>query len=144
MPYLASAAKNRISHCSASVRPRPIAWPLTAAITGLASVHAGTGNPAALNPSPGVVKVCVPAPRSAPAQNAGGVPVSGRVMAVLILATDAMEPVGFLIGVGLAAVFPLAVPTVLFGALCVVVSGWTLLSVLRRPLPGPVGHQSAV
>ena len=81
---------------------------------------------------------------TAQADAAGGVPVSGRVMAVLILATDAMEPVGFLIGVGLAAVFPLAVPTVLFGALCVVVSGWTLLSVLRRPLPGPVGHQSAV
>ena len=52
-PYCASAAKNRMSHCRASVRPNPIAWPLTAAITGLDSVHAGTSMPAALNAGPG-------------------------------------------------------------------------------------------
>lgn len=54
----------------------PMAWPLTAAITGLPSVQAGTARPAALNSCPGSVKVPSPAPRSAPAQNAGGVPVS--------------------------------------------------------------------
>ena len=46
-----------MSHCSASVRPNPIAWPFTAAITGLDSVQAGTSMPAALNAGPGSVKV---------------------------------------------------------------------------------------
>ena len=75
-PYLASAANNRMSHCSASVSPKPNACPLIAAITGLLSAHAGTSSPAALKPGPGAANVASPAPRSAPAQNAGGVPVS--------------------------------------------------------------------
>ena len=46
-----------MSHCRASVRPSPIACPLTAAITGLESVHAGTSMPAALNAGPGSANV---------------------------------------------------------------------------------------
>ncbi|CAM5741196.1 hypothetical protein MAUB1S_02166 [Mycolicibacterium aubagnense] len=65
-----------MSHCSARVSPNPIACPLTAAITGLLNDHAGTGMPAALNSGPGAVNVWSPAARSAPAQNAGGAPVS--------------------------------------------------------------------
>ena len=76
MPYRASAAKNRMSHCRASVIPNPMAWPLTAAITGFDSVQAGTSIPAAVNPAPGSANVSSPSPRSAPAQNAGGAPVS--------------------------------------------------------------------
>ena len=34
-----------------------MAWPLTAAITGLESDHAGTSIPAALKPAPGSAKV---------------------------------------------------------------------------------------
>ena len=40
-PYLASAAMKRRSHWIASVSPTPMAWPLTAAITGLRISHAG-------------------------------------------------------------------------------------------------------
>ena len=38
-----------------------MAWPLTAAITGLDSDHAGTSMPAALKPGPGSANVCSPA-----------------------------------------------------------------------------------
>ena len=54
----------------------PTAWPLTAAITGLRTSHAGGVTPAALNdPSSRRSKVVPPEPMSAPAQKAGGVPV---------------------------------------------------------------------
>jgi hypothetical protein len=50
-----------MSHCRAGVRPNPIAWPFTAAITGLFTDHAGTSMPAAENVGPGSVKVRSPA-----------------------------------------------------------------------------------
>src|SRR5438132_676262 len=77
MPYFASAAKKRMSQWSVIVNPMPIAWPLTAAITGFRTCHAVIESPAALNVGSSLAaNVSAPARRSAPAQNAGGVPVS--------------------------------------------------------------------
>ena len=71
------SAKIRTSHCSVSVKPTPMAWPLTAAITGLRTCHAGTSTAAALNvDSSRGRNVSPPDVMSAPAQKAGGVPVS--------------------------------------------------------------------
>ena len=46
-PYFASAAMNRRSHCNASVIPTPMAWPFTAAITGLRTCQASKRTAAA-------------------------------------------------------------------------------------------------
>lgn len=72
-------------------------------------------------------------------------PISGRVMAVLILATDAMEPVGFLGAACLALVLPLAAPTAFVGVSCIV---FAVLGLWRvgavRPLDRePVGAESS-
>ena len=75
-PYLASAAMNRRSHWMASVMPTPMACPLIAPITGLRTSHGGKRNPAALNVDVSTLpNVSPPRARSAPEQNAGGVPV---------------------------------------------------------------------
>ena len=58
------------------VKPIPTAWPFTAAITGLRTFHAGNSTAAALNDDPWAENVSPPLVMSAPAQNAGGVPVS--------------------------------------------------------------------
>lgn len=69
----------------------------------------------------------------ADSQNGDDSPISGRVMAVLILATDAMEPVGYVLAACLAVFTPLVVPTVLAGVSCVVfgaLSLWRVSSVV--------------
>lgn len=57
--------------------------------------------------------------------------ISGRANAMLILATDALEPVGYLFGVLLAIALPLSVATIILGVACTLVSGTSLLK-LRR------------
>ena len=68
----------RMSACNAMVKPIPMAWPLTAAITGVRSSNAAGSVGAAVNaePSAGVSKGFVAVPKSAPAQNASPAPVS--------------------------------------------------------------------
>ena len=76
MPYLASRAMNRRSQCRVMVKPIPMAWPFTAAMTGLRICHAGGDTGLALNDVDSErSNTWEPPEKSAPAQNAGGVPV---------------------------------------------------------------------
>lgn len=81
---------------------------------------------------------------TAKADDEGGEPISGRVTAVMILATDALEPLGFVVGIALAAFCPIAVPTVLMGGACTSVALWALSHVVHAPLQRPMGTESAV
>ncbi|TWE11417.1 MFS transporter [Rudaeicoccus suwonensis] len=81
---------------------------------------------------------------TAKADDEGGEAISGRVTAVMILATDALEPLGFVVGIALAAFCPVAVPTVLMGGACTLVALWALGHVVHAPLQRPVGTERAV
>ncbi|BBX69865.1 hypothetical protein MPSYJ_33260 [Mycolicibacterium psychrotolerans] len=73
--YFASVATTRMSACNAIVNPIPIAWPLTAAITGVRSSKAAGSVGDAVKVSPGAPNGS-PSEKSAPAQNASPAPVS--------------------------------------------------------------------
>ncbi len=65
-----------MSHCMASVRPMPTAWPFIAAMTGFRTFHGGKVTGSALKPVPScLANVSAPADRSAPTQNVGPAPV---------------------------------------------------------------------
>lgn len=79
-------------------------------------------------------------------QAAGVSRVSARVAAVMILATDAMEPMGYAVAIGLTLLFSLSVATVVIGGVCLLVSAASLVRISRIPAlhVGPAGHQGAV
>lgn len=57
--------------------------------------------------------------------------ISGRVAAVMILATDAMEPVGYALAIGVTLIFSVSAATVCLGAFCLVMSGRALVQIGR-------------